>query len=155
MWQMTSPWYEPVLRGTIIYLFVVVIIRLIGKNKLGELGPFDLVFLLIVSESIQNSIIGDDKSITAGLICVSVLGLLNVVINDLSFRFRWFEKLVEGEPEVIILNGKIHKKILRKEKISDAELLEALREHEVMNPEDVKCAILESDGKISVIKYAH
>lgn len=155
MWQLSSPWYEPVIRGSVIYLFIFVVVRLIGKKKLGELAPFDLVLLLIMSESIQNAIIGDDHSITAGLICVSVLGLLNVIINNLSFRYRWFEKIIDGQPEVIILNGKIHKKVLKREKISDAELFEALREHEIMNPEDVKCAILEADGKISVIKYTH
>lgn len=155
MWELTSPWYEPAIRGAIIYVFVFIIVRLIGKKKLGELAPLDLVLLLIMSEAIQNSIIGDDHSITAGLICVSVLALLNVIINNLSFHFRWFEKIIEGQPKVIILNGKVHKKVLEQEKVSDAELFEALREHEIMNPEDVKCAILEADGKISVIKYGH
>lgn len=155
MWQMTSPWYEPVIRGTVVYLFIFLVVRLLGKKKLGELSPFDLVLLIVMSAAVKNAIIGEDQSITAGLICVTVLGLLNALINNLIFHFRWFEKIIEGQPEVIILNGKIHRKVLKREKISDAELFEALREHEVMNPEDVKCAILEADGKISVIKYTH
>lgn len=155
MWQMTSPWYEPIIRGTVVYLFIFLVVRILGKKKLGELALFDLVLLIIMSAAVRNAIIGLDQSITAGLICVSVLGVLNTLINNLSFHFRWFEKILEGQPEVIILNGKIHKKVLKREKISDAELFEALREHEIMNPEDVKCAILETDGKISVIRYVH
>lgn len=155
MWQMTSPWYEPIIRGMVIYLFVFLIVRILGKKKISELAPLDLVLLLIMSESVQNAIIGEDHSLVAGMICVTVLGILNIIINDLAFRYRWIEKIVEGQPEVIILNGKIHKKVLKREKISDAELFEALREHQVMNAEDVKCAILEADGKISVIKYVH
>ncbi|MFA6239066.1 MAG: YetF domain-containing protein [Bacteriovorax sp.] len=152
---MTSPWYEPIIRGTVVYLFIFLVVRILGKKKLGELALFDLVLLIIMSAAVRNAIIGLDQSITAGLICVSVLGVLNTLINNLSFHFRWFEKILEGQPEVIILNGKIHKKVLKREKISDAELFEALREHEIMNPEDVKCAILETDGKISVIRYVH
>lgn len=155
MWQMTSPWYEPVIRAIVIYLFILLVVRIIGKKKLREFAPFDMILLVIMGVSVQNSIIGNDHSIPAGLLCVTVLGLLNIIKNNLTYHYRWFEKIVTGQPEVIILNGKIHKKILKKERISDAELYEALREHEIMNAEDVKCAILEADGKISVIKYAH
>lgn len=155
MWHMTSPWYAPVIRSAVIYLFIFFGVRVMGKKKLGELATFDLVLLLIMSEGISNAIVGDDHSLTAGLISVSVLGLLNIIINRLAYRFRWLEKLIEGQPQVIILNGRIHRNILKKEKISEAELYEALREHEVMNADDVKCAILEADGKISVIKYTH
>lgn len=155
MWQMTSPWYEPVIRSFVVYFFIFLVVRIIGKKKLGEFAPFEVILLLIMGVSVQNAVIGNDHSITAGIICVAVLGGLNILINNLAYRFRWFEKIIEGQPEVIILNGKIHRKILEKEKITDAELYEALREHEIMNAEDVKCAILEADGKISVIKYAH
>lgn len=155
MWQMTSPWYEPVIRSFVVYFFIFLVVRIIGKKKLGEFAPFEVILLLIMGVSVQNALIGNDHSITAGIISVAVLGSLNIIINNLTYRFRWFEKIIEGQPEVIILNGKIHRKILEKEKITDAELYEALREHEIMNAEDVKCAILEADGKISVIKYAH
>lgn len=155
MWQMTSPWYEPVIRSFVVYFFIFLVVRIIGKKKLGEFAPFEVILLLIMGVSVQNAVVGSDHSITAGIICIAVLGGLNIIINNLTYRFRWFEKIIEGQPEVIILNGKIHRKILEKEKITDAELYEALREHEIMNAEDVKCAILEADGKISVIKYAH
>ena len=155
MWKMTSQWYEPILRGSIIYLFIFFVVRLLGKKKLSELAPSDLVLLILISISVQNGLNGDDHSITAGLMTVTVFGILSLIIKELTYRFRWFEKIIEGQPEVIILNGKIHKKVLQKEKITDAELFEALREHEIMRPEDVKCAILEADGQISVIKYPH
>jgi uncharacterized membrane protein YcaP (DUF421 family) len=155
MWQLETPWYELIIRATAIYIFLFILIRIMGKKHLGKLAPFDLIFLLIVSEALQNGLVGDDHGVPAALISVTVLIALNVFMNALTYRFQWLEKLIEGKPEIIILNGKIHKKILKKVKISEGELFEALREHEVMKPEEVKCAILETDGKISVIKYHH
>ncbi len=76
-----------------------------------------------------------------------------MIINEILGRFPSLEKIVDGQPVVIVLNGKIFKKVMKQQKITESELFEALREHEVMNPDEVKCAILEKDGNISVIKY--
>ncbi len=153
MWQLYTPWYEPLMRGFVLYIFVFLLVRLMGKKQLAKFTPFDLVLLLVISGPILNTIEGSDHSIPATLISVGTLVLLNIILNQLRYHFNWFEKLLLGQPKVLILNGKIHKKVMRKERITETDIYEALREHEIMKMEDVKCAILETDGKISVIKY--
>jgi uncharacterized membrane protein YcaP (DUF421 family) len=153
MWHLYIPWYNLVFRALVIYLFIYIVIRLMGKKQLSKLSSFDFALILIMSFSIENGIMEGDHSMPAVLIIVGTLVLFNVIINELTYRYHWFEKFILGQPEVVILNGKVHKRILKKVKITEAELFEALREHEVMKTEDVKCAILETDGKISVIKY--
>lgn len=155
MWQLNSLWYELVIRAFVIYFLIFLVVRLKGKKQLSKLSPFDFILILVMSLTIQNTLLGDDHSFPAAIIIVGSLAILNVILNELTYRFNWFEKFIIGQPEVVILNGKIHKRVLQKERITEAELFEALREHEVMKTEDVKCAILEADGKISVIKYTH
>ncbi|MGZ3789803.1 MAG: DUF421 domain-containing protein [Bacteriovorax sp.] len=155
MWQLNTPWYDPVIRAFVVYLLLFLIARLMGKKQLKKLSPFDLVLLLITGQVLQKSLIGEDQGIFEAFITIFVLIGLNMLVNELTHRFAQFEKLIVGQPEVIILNGKIHRRVMKREKISETELFEALREHEIMKCEDVKCAILETDGKISVIKYAH
>lgn len=155
MWKLEVPWYDPAIRGAVIYIFIFFLVRLMGKKQVAKLTPFDLVLLIIISEAIQNGLAGNDHSITASVISVSVIIILNILLNQILARSTTLEKLIDGQPVVIILNGKIFKRVMRQQKITDSELFEALREHEVMNPEDVKCAILEKDGQISVIKYGH
>lgn len=155
VWHLDTPWYDPAIRGVVIYLFIFFLVRLIGKKQILKLTPFDLVLLVFMSGAIQNAIFGINQSASAALISISVLIGLKLIVNELTYHFIWFEELIEGRPKVILLNGKIHKRVMKKERVSEAELFEALREHEIMNSEDVKCAILEKDGKISVIKYHH
>lgn len=155
MWTLNTPWYDSAIRGVFIFLFLFFLVRLIGKKQLNKYSPFELILLIIVSEAIYTEIIGNDHSIPAVVISTSVLFGLYMLLNELTYRFAWFERLIEGQPKVIILNGKIHKRVMKREKISEADLFEAIREHEIMKSEDVKCAILEKDGKISVIKYNH
>lgn len=155
MWHLNSPWYHLVARAVVIYLFIFQIVRLMGKKQFGKISTFDFVLIVIMSLTIQTAVMGEEHSLLAALIMVGTLAILNILMNELTYRFSWFEKLIIGRPEVVILNGKLHKRVLKKEKITEAELFEALREHEVMKTEDVKCAILEADGKISVIKYSH
>lgn len=155
MWELEVSWFEPVIRGVAIYVIIFFLVRFMGKKQLAKFTPFDLVLLMIISEAIQNGISGDDHSITGSLISVSVIIAINMLFNIILSKFPAVEKLIDGQPVVIILNGKMFKKVLKEQKITEAEVFEALREHEVMNPEDVKCAILEKDGNISVIKYGH
>lgn len=155
MWELEVAWFEPVIRGVAIYVIIFFLVRFMGKKQLAKFTPFDLVLLMIISEAIQNGISGDDHSITGSLISVSVIIAMNMFFNIVLTKFPSMEKFIDGQPVVIILNGKMFKKVLKEQKITEAEVFEALREHEVMNPEDVKCAILEKDGNISVIKYSH
>ena len=124
-----------------------------GKKQLSKTSPFELVLILIIGTSISSGIISYDRNMADRIIFIATLICLNTILHELTFQFNWFEKKIIGEPEVIILNGRLHKRILKKERITETELFEAMREHEVMRTEDVKCAILEADGKISIIKY--
>ena len=153
MWHLHSNWYDLIIRSFLVFIFIFIFIRQIAKKQLSKLSPFEFSLILIIGISIQMGMIGDDHSLPAVLIIISSLICMNAIMHELTFRYSWFEKLIIGRPEVIILNGKLHKRVLKKEKITEAELFEALREHEVMKTEDVKCAILETDGKISIIKY--
>lgn len=153
MWQLNSPWHEHVLRAFIIYLFVFIFIRLIGKKQLMKCSPFDFTLILTLSYSLQYVALGNDHGLAASIITIATLLFISTLVNELTYRFVWFEKLILKQPEVIILHGKVHKRILKKERISEADLFVALREHEIMKTDDVKCAILETDGSISVFKY--
>jgi uncharacterized membrane protein YcaP (DUF421 family) len=155
MWKLEVPWYDPAIRGSAMYIFIFILVRLMGKRQLAKLTSFDLVLLITISVAIQNGLTGEDHSITAYVISVSVIITLNILLSQIIASSPILEKLIDGQPVVIILNGKIFKRVMRQQKITESELFEALREHEVMNPEEVKCAILEKDGQISVIKYAH
>jgi uncharacterized membrane protein YcaP (DUF421 family) len=155
MWHLNSTWYDPLFRGIVIYLFLFLLIKLFGKKKLSKYTPFDLILLFLTAQMILIAIMREDHGPLSTLLTVVTLITLHTMRIELTLRSSWFLKIMEGQPEVIILNGKIHKKVMKREKLSEADLFEALREHEVMKTEDIKCAILETDGKISIIKYNH
>lgn len=152
MWQLSVPWWELVLRAFFVYIIVFLIFRLIGKKQLGEMSPFDFVLLLIVSESVSNSLGADENSITGGLILAFTLISLSSVIDFLAFKSKRFEKIVEGQPQFIIKNGKICEDVQRKEKITQEEINTLLRENDIREIKDVRFGVLETNGKITMIK---
>jgi len=143
---------ELVLRAAVVYVFMFVGIRLIGKKHVGELAPFDLIVLLIVSETVQNAMIGQDKSLFGGLISAATLLAIAQVMNWLSWHSKKMSRYLEGSPKVIVSHGQRLKSVMASERITLAELMEALRHHGMTNISDVRFAILENDGRISVIK---
>lgn len=152
MFDMTKEWYEIVVRAAIIFVAVMVIMRIWGKKHFSEINPFDFVLLLIISESLQNALVDDDKSITAGVISFSTLVLLNVLFNRLGFFSRRMEKLIDGQPRILIRDGELDKKLMLRECLTMQEIHTALRQQGVMEPSEVQWAIIETNGKISVIK---
>lgn len=152
MWALSLNPGELVIRAIPIYLGIFLIFRFIGKKQLGEMSPFDFVLLLIVSESIGDSLTGEDKSITGSLISAFTLVFVSYIIDTLSYKSRRFEKLMEGEAKVLIADGKIDQEILKKFKITPNEVLECLREKEIESIEKVKRAVLETNDRITVIK---
>ena len=153
MWNLVTPWYELVLRGTIIYFFMFIMMRIWGRKHLGEMAAFDFVLLLFISEGIQNSLVGDEKSVWGGMILILVFVSLNVIMNKLSYRSRKLEILFDGNSQIIIQNGQLNEKVMKKEQITPKELEEALREQGVDEFSQIKRATLESNGRISVIQY--
>ncbi len=130
----------------------MVVMRLWGKKHLSELNPFDLILMLIMSESLQNALVDDEKSITGGILSMGTLILLNVLINKITFRSRNAEKLIDGTPKILIKGGKLDERMLKQESMTMQELHAALRQQGVMEPGDVEWGIIEPNGKFSVIK---
>jgi len=153
---MLTNWHtllEIVLRTTVVYVLVLVGIRLTGKREVGQMTPFDLTLLLLLSNSVQNSMTGGDNSLVGGAVAAVVLLILNYALAEISGLNRRFRKLIQGSPTLLIHNGECITAHIAKEHISMDELNRALREHGVSSIEDVSLAVLEVDGAISVLKY--
>jgi uncharacterized membrane protein YcaP (DUF421 family) len=151
MWNMTLVWWEFVLRGIIIYVFLIVLLRLTGKRQVGQLAPFDLVLLLVLSNAVQNAMNGGDNSVIGGMISAVTLVGINWIVGVLTYRSKKLEALVEGRPDVLIRDGTLFQKTLEDAKLTRHELMTALREAGCASIDDVRAALLENDGSISVI----
>ena len=142
-----------VLRTGVIYLLVLIGVRLSGKREVGQMTPFDLTLLLLLSNSVQNAMTGPDTSLLGGAIAAATLLILNYVVADVAGGNRRFRKLIEGEPSLLIHDGKIIESHMAREHVSMDELHRALREHGINSCDQVALAVLEVDGSISCLKY--
>jgi uncharacterized membrane protein YcaP (DUF421 family) len=141
------------LRTAIVYLVVLLGVRLSGKREVGQMTPFDLVLLLLISNSVQNAMTGPDTSVLGGVVAAVTLLLLNYGVGELSGINRRFRKLVQGQPTLLVHDGKVITEHMKKEHISMDELQRALREHGISTCSEVALAVLEVDGAISCVKY--
>lgn len=146
-----NPYIDIILRSTVVYLFLVFSIRLFGKKELSQLSTTDLVFIILISNSVQNAMVGADSSLQGGLAAASALFLLNFILKKIMFRSREARSLIEGKAVILVHNGKIDISQLHSENITLDELEESIREHGIESYKKVKLAILEVDGNISVI----
>lgn len=151
MWQLSVPWWQFVARSAVVYAFLLVILRFTGRRQVGQLAPFDLVLLLVLSNTVQNAMNAGDNSLTAGLILAASIIAFNSLMGFLTWRWKRLEGLVEGQPEVLIHDGRLNQRLLAHERITHHELMAALRAAGCAGPEDVRFAILENNGRISVI----
>ena len=152
MFELSLPWWELILRATIVYVIVLVLLRLAGKRQVGDLTPFDLTLLLLISEGASNAIRADENSITGAALAVAAMLAVNWGMSKLAMRFKRFDRLTEGRPQMLIRNGVVDYGAMRKESVTHNELLMALREHECFSPHQAAYAVLETDGTISVSK---
>ncbi len=150
MWTMTVPWWELIARSLIVYIFLLTLIRLTGKRQVGQLAPFDLILLLVLSNAVQNAMNGGDNSVQAGIISSLTLVLLNYGIGYVTFRSKRFEALIEGRPQVLIHNGKLYKDVMEKQRLTQHELDAALRRQGVSDIAHVHVALIENNGEITV-----
>ena len=150
MWRLSVSWWELIVRGLIIYFFLIVLLRLTGKRQIGQLAPFDLVLLLVLSNAVQNALNGGDNSVLGGLISASVLVLLNYGVGLATYKNKKLEALIEGRPEVLIHNAKLFTEVMEREKLTHHELNPALRAAGCTCIEQVHVALLENNGAISV-----
>ena len=152
MWSLETAWSELVTRSAIVFSFLFIVFRIWGKKHFGQLTPFDFILLLIMSEAVQNAIVGEEKSLSGGIITVGTMMLLNIILNKITFHSERAEKIIQGVPKDLIKNGIIDRTVMNKETITEQELNEAIRKQGVLKIEDVGLATIETNGEISVIK---
>lgn len=145
---------NPVVRGIIVYVFLLLILRIMGKRSLADTTTFDLVVLLIISEVTQQAMIDKDDSLTAAAILITTLLGMDLLFTLLKQPFKMFEKVVEGTPLIIVDHGKPLKERMKKSKIDESDVLQAARLNLGLEKmEQVKYAVLEKDGTISIIPF--
>lgn len=140
-----------ILSSTAVYLFIVIAIRLFGKTEIAQLSVADLVFILLISNAVQNAMVGPDTSLMGGLVAAATLFLINAVFKECMYRLPWFGRVMQGDSLMLVYQGKVNDANMRKAKLTTNELLEAIREHGVAKVSDVNLAVLEVDGNISVL----
>ena len=152
---MTAPWHtllDVALRTTIIYFALLVGLRVTGTRQLGQMSTFDLVLLLIIANAVQNAMVGPDTSLAGGLVAAGVLLVWHAVIQRVRLQSRQVDRLLAGEGIMLIHRGQVLAAHTRRAGITEDDLLQALREHGVASVHDVRLAVLEPDGSISVLR---
>jgi len=142
-----------ILRTAVIYIVVLTGVRLSGKREVGQMTPFDLTLLLLISNAVQNAMTGPDTSLLGGVAAAATLLLLNYLVAEVSGGNRRFRKFVQGQPSLLVHDGQVISSHMAKEHVSMDELQRALREHGISSCKDVALAVLEVDGSISCLKY--
>ncbi len=152
MWVPELPVVEKVVRAAIVYIFLLGALRLSGKRQLGQMSSFDLVVLLIISNVVQNAMIGNDNSLSGGLIGAATILLLNYVVARVVVANKGAERLIEGAPTLLIHSGKVIDANLRHELLTRDELMAALRRQGILSVDEVRVALLEETGAITAVR---
>jgi uncharacterized membrane protein YcaP (DUF421 family) len=139
------------LKSIAVYVFIVAAIRVFGKKEFAQLSIIDLVFILLISNSVQNAMVGTDSTLEGGLVAAFSLFLMNFVFKKISLFSKDFSKVIDGEPILLIYQGEIRLDGLKKAQISEEQLHAVVREHGVESIELVNLAMFEVDGNISVL----
>ena len=139
------------LRSIVIYLFIIAAIRLFGKKELSQLSVIDLVFILLISNSVQNAMVGNDTSVPGGMSAALGLFICNYIFRFFLRKSKKFTKLVQGEKIVLVLDGKVLQDGLKRARMTEDELEMTIREHGVQEIEDADLVVLEVDGNVSVL----
>lgn len=145
------PIVDIALRSIIIYFFIVIAIRLFGKREISQLSIVDLVFILLISNSVQNAMVGTNTSLWSGIVAAGTLFIANRLLGEVVFKSKKASSLLVGNPIMLIYHGRVLQNHLGKAGITEDELSQAVREHGVASFSDVDLAVLEADGNISVL----
>jgi uncharacterized membrane protein YcaP (DUF421 family) len=143
--------------SVVVYLFIVIAIRLFGKKELSQLSIIDLVFILLISNAVQNAMVGSNTSLPGGLVAASALFIVNYILKQVIFYFPKLGKAIQGKEILLVYKGKINEENMKKARFTLEELMEAIREHGVASIDKIDLAILEVDGNISVLskEFSH
>ncbi|SFS18779.1 Protein of unknown function [Granulicella pectinivorans] len=150
MFHLHLPILEKIIRPIIVYLCLIVFLRLFGKRELAQLNPFDLVVLLSLSNTVQNAIIGDDNSVSGGIIGAFALLAVNWVLMRVLFKMPKLNQALEGSETVLIRNGVLDREAMRKETMTELEMMEVLHKQGIGRIEDVERCVLEPNGNFYV-----
>ena len=146
-------WLLLVLRSVAVYVFLMVALRSAGRRELGQMTTFDMVVLLVLANAVQNSINAGDNSLTSGLISAATLLATNFAVGEATYRWRWFERLVQGRPCPLVRNGKIILRNMKRERITLEDLRSALRKQGIDGVSACKHAQLESNGTLTAVRH--
>jgi len=141
-----------VLRGIVIFFFLYVIMRVIGRRELSTLEPFDLILLVILGDAVQQGLTQDDYSLTGAFLAIGTIAVLQVAVSYMNFHFPRLRPILDGEPIIVVQDGKPIEKNLKRERITLEDLAAAARRQNIAQLEDVRWAVLETSGTVSFIK---
>ena len=151
--DMMNDYVNIIIKTFILYFFLILVLKVMGKREIGELSLFDVAVIFIISEILSISISNPSKSILFSIIPIIVIVLLEIVISKICFKFEKIRNLIYGKPEIIIINGKLNMELMSKERYNINDLINQLHEQQIATPNEVKFAILENNGKITVFDY--
>jgi uncharacterized membrane protein YcaP (DUF421 family) len=140
-----------VIRATVVFFFILIVTRVVGRRELSDLEPFDFILLVVLGDLVQQGITQSDQSVTGTLTVIATIAVLSAFVSWVSFRSRPARLLTEGEPIVLVQDGRPIERNLRRERITINDLHEEARQAQIASLDDVAWAILENDGKISCI----
>jgi uncharacterized membrane protein YcaP (DUF421 family) len=140
-----------VLRAIVLFLFVSFVMRIVGRRELSSLGAIDLVLLIVLGDTIQQGLTQDDYSVIGAMIAVSTIAIMQVGLSYVGFRFRRLRPVLEGEPIIIVQDGRVIERNLRRDRITLDEVLEEARQQQIGSLDDVAWGVLEANGKISFL----
>ncbi len=151
MFDLSLPWWEFIVRGVIVYCALLVLVRMTGKRTVGQFTPFDLLVVMLLSEAVSNSLSGGDDSLVGGLLIACTLIALNIGLAWLSSRSNRLAALIDGESVLLGRDGRLYYDVLKKCRIAESDVQQALREADV-ELEKARCIFLEADGSITVLE---
>lgn len=151
---MIFPYLDIVIRSVSVYFFMIIALRIFGKKELSQLNTADIILILLISNAVQNAMVGPNTSLFGGIIAALALFLINLIFKKVMLKSSFIKNFVADKPEILIHNGKTDYKTLARLGISSEELEEAIREHGLLHAADVQLAMFEIDGNISIISGA-
>jgi len=141
-----------VIRAIVLYIVIMFVMRVIGRRELTQLAPMDLILLIVLGDAVQQGLTQDDYSITGAIIVIATLAALQVVTSYVAFRSKRVRKILEGDPIIVIEDGKLIDRNLRRERLTPEEVAEEMRQQQIATFDDVQWGIVESNGQLSFIK---
>jgi uncharacterized membrane protein YcaP (DUF421 family) len=140
------------LRAIVVFFFIVVLTRVIGRRELSSLEPFDLILLVVLGDTVQQGLTQDDYSLTGALVAISIIAVLQVALSYANFRFPRLRPLINGEPIVVVQDGELIQPNLKRERLTRDDVMEAARQQQIESLDKVQWAVLETSGNISFIE---